>query len=467
MEHILKETFKNLLFPFTDNLYNLRLDPYDCSSFTLFASQSPIPTSIPHANLSIKYEFFVPVAELLPYIFLITALISCKKGLLVLAPAGSCKTSLISHIIDALSAETQSNYQETQENELFSCEKALYFPAFSACPPSSLQTFLEKSLRKKNKSTYGAAAGKTAVFFIDDVNLLEKESRFRGLGAEFLRQLLENCGFYDFHRLEWRNIQDLALIASYSAGDREISQLFSQRFASRLQKIHVQFPNNSYIKSVFAAFLNDFFLLQPGFGQEAKFLQEQLFSATFELFRKLQQLFKPSPRKFCNEFSLKDLKNLAFGLLSLRNGNAFSNTRRETLAKAWVHEVFRVFCDRFAEEDDREKFAELVKSLSQQFLQLPIDFSLENLCFSDFPRVLLSQGVAQNFAEEVKDLRKLQQNIAEKLEERGMRFALSEEIAVFLLRALRILRFPGLFPKHLLVLGLAGSGFRDFLINIY
>lgn len=435
-----------MLFPFTENVFNLTLDPYDYSSFTLI----PLHLTQEKNIFRNKHQIFIPSNDLVPYFFIIRNLITYKKHLLLCGNAGSCKTTIMLELMEPF----------IQENGIE--HEGFYYPLYTNCNPKSLQNFIEKSSNKKSKNTYGSKPGKIHVFFLDDVNLADYENKNNGICSELLRQILEKAGMYDRTKIYWKNIEDTCFISAYSQSSR--SKL-NERFFTNLQRIQLNFPNFNYNKKLFEAFLNEFFLVNS-FAEGVKNLNNGLVSASLELYRRVNEHLKAVPRKFFYHFSLKEIIQVFIGLLGSKH-NPLAQNNRETIIRLWSHEVFRVYLDRLSDESDKKWLKDTVGSLISQFFQYSMDFNEDTFFFSEILKT--DQFFGQNvvYVEEIKDLSKVQLIIEEKMllnsKEWNNNFIISKEIIGYLLKIYRILKAQ-FTRNHILNLGMIGSGINIILI---
>ena len=391
-----------------------------------------------------KNTLFIPTIDVIPYLFILRNLIAYKKPILFFGSHSTYKTTMISYLLENVSTE----------NEESPCiYNTFYYPLFRTCSPKLLQGYFEKSCHKKNKNSYGSKIGKQNLFFIDDLNLGESENSQSGQSLELLRQVLEFSGVYDHIKYFWKKIEDTAFLAAYSAQNPHNQNNF--RIYDNFQKIFINVPDHHFLKRLFESFLNDHFSTNP-YSEEVKALLNPLISANLELYRRVKEYLKPIPRKFYYEFSIKEIKSTFQGLL-LGKTNPYLLNNKEGYINLWVHELYRVFYDRLNEDNDRLWFKDNVKAIVNQFFQVSLNIDPTNYFFSDILRI----DSPILFYEEVKDFNKIQRSIEERLLEdsqwKSDAFIMSPEVMGYLLKLIRILKFP-IEQKHALNLGLIGSG---------
>lgn len=73
-------------------------------------------------------------------------------------------------------------------------------------------------------------------------------------------------------------------------------------------------------------------------------------AATMQVYEQAKAKFLPTPAKSHYTFNLRDFARVIYGIVLVPSSRV---TEPEKIMKLWVHEVFRVFCDRLIEEGDR------------------------------------------------------------------------------------------------------------------
>lgn len=145
---------------------------------------------IPEFHYDPNVEFFdilVPTSDTVKYKTVLNILMSNGRNALIMGETGVGKS--------VVSKDFLYNVEE---------DKYVYtFINFSGKTTSkNLQDAFEGSLEHKRKNLLAPKkAGKTMIFFIDDVNMPQLDRYFSQPPCELLRQTIDSGGFYDIKRL--------------------------------------------------------------------------------------------------------------------------------------------------------------------------------------------------------------------------------------------------------------------------
>lgn len=101
--------------------------------------------------------------------------------------------------------------------------------------------------------------------------------------------------------------------------------------------------------------------------------------ATMAVYKSAVSNFLPTPSKSHYVFNLRDFARVIRGVLLVPKTHL---TEGDKLTRLWVHEVYRVFYDRLIDDEDREKFFDIVKEMLQQYFKMSIDKLLNHLSTS-------------------------------------------------------------------------------------
>lgn len=80
------------------------------------------------------------------------------------------------------------------------------------------------------------------------------------------------------------------------------------------------------------------------------YLLQTLVGATMEVYKNAMMQFLPTPSKPHYNFNLRDFSRVIRGVLLVPNSHL---NEPQKLLRLWIHESFRVFCDRLVNEEDR------------------------------------------------------------------------------------------------------------------
>ena len=92
------------------------------------------------------------------------------------------------------------------------------------------------------------------------------------------------------------------------------------------------------------------FFMSRGFSQEIVKSENKIVSSTLDVYRKAMSDLLPTPTKAHYTFNLRDFSKVILGICM---ADKETITQAEQIVRLWVHEVWRVFCDRLINDDDR------------------------------------------------------------------------------------------------------------------
>lgn len=121
--------------------------------------------------------------------------------------------------------------------------------------------------------------------------------------------------------------------------------VISDRLQSQFNLINMTFPDESTIERIYGTMLQQHL---ANFDEGVKLVGKEITDATIDLFNNITVKMLPTPAKIHYLFNLRDISKVFQGLL--RSHKDYQNDK-STLLKLWIHECFRVFCDRLI--DDR------------------------------------------------------------------------------------------------------------------
>ncbi|KAJ3206517.1 Dynein heavy chain 2, axonemal [Entophlyctis luteolus] len=382
------------------------------------------------------YKIFVPTVDTLRNEFVVQSLVNKKAPLLLVGDVGTGKTSLINSVLAGLD----------------SSRSLLQINMSAQTSSGGVQSILESKVEKRTKNIFVPIGGKHLVAFIDDFNMPMKDTFGSQPPLELIRHWMDYGFCYDRQKQMVKFINDILVVAAMGppGGGR---QHISPRIQSRFNVINMTFPKEVSLTRIFGTILNQ--KLQD-FEEDVKPLCDIITQATIEIYHAVLAQFLPTPAKIHYLFNLRDISKVFQGLL---RANKDYYDSRDSLTKLWVHEVFRVFCDRLIDKEDRESFQKLVDDklialFAGSFKMLYPEKRMT--LFGDF------MGDGDPIYEEIEDSDKLKKFIDEKLQEYNYEpgfiqidLVLFRDAIEHICRITRILRLP---CGNVLLVGVGGSG---------
>ena len=187
-----------------------------------------------------------------------------------------------------------------------------------------------------------------------------------------------------------------------------------------------------------------------------------LVKGAVEVYNRIAQELLPTPAKSHYTFNLRDISKVFQGMLMVKSAKCGT---KEKVAKLWMHEEMRVFCDRLVDRTDQRWFTDLLVELNSRFSigSWSHDELFEN---DEHPLVwtdIMKSGVdvEDRQYEEVPEASKLMSILDDWLDEYNMDHSTQMNLVFFLdatkhiARLLRILRQP---RGNAMLIGVGGSG---------
>ncbi|KAE8615220.1 hypothetical protein XENTR_v10008446 [Xenopus tropicalis] len=245
------------------------------------------------------------------------------------------------------------------------------------------------------------------------------------------------------------------------------------RFLRHFNVLSIDAFNDETMKSIFQPIVDWHF--NSGFDTSMKRYSRILVWATMDVYRQVLQTFLPMPSKSHYIFSLRDFARVIQGVILLKPAQVPpSSAGDQKLMRLWIHEVYRVFCDRLATSQDRQEFFQIVKNVVQSqfkekltplFGHLVIgreirDDDMRSLFFGDYlvPENAEKTGKCYNEIMDMEELKICMENYLQKFNsscKTSMNLVMFQFAIEHISRISRILRLP---CGHALLIGIGGTG---------
>ncbi|XP_063786085.1 dynein axonemal heavy chain 3-like [Pseudophryne corroboree] len=388
--------------------------------------------------------------------FLETLLLE-DKPLLFVGPTGTGKTAITNSFLRHL---PQEKYVVCQIN--FSVQ---------ASANQTQDNFLTK-LERRKKRVYGAPLGKQAFVFVDDLNMPAKEKYGAQPPIELLRQWIDHGYWFDRKDTSMIKIKDTSIVLAMAppAGGRNA---VTPRLLRHFNVFSIDDFSDETVKTIFQPVVDWHF--NCGFDTSLKRYSRILVWATMDLYRQVSLTFLPMPSKSHYVFSLRDFSRVMQGIILLKPSQVHHSAEgAQKLMRLWIHEVYRVFCDRLVSSQDRKKFFQIVKNVVQShfkekisslFTHLVIgrelrDDDMRNLFFGDYaiPKNLQKSEKLYNEIMDIDELKICMQRCLLKYNANSktpMNLVMFHFAIEHISRISRILILP---CGHALLIGIGGTG---------
>jgi dynein heavy chain len=377
----------------------------------------------------------VPTAETTRVRFFMDLLMERKRPVMLVGNAGSGKTVLIQSKLNSLGEDfvvgnVPFNFYTTS---------------------MMLQEILEKPLEKKAGRNFGPPGSKRIVYFIDDMNMPEVDAYGTVQPHTLIRQHLDYSHWYDRTKLSLKEIHNCQYVSCMNPTSGSFT--INPRLQRHFSVFAISFPGMDALESIYKQIFEQHLSLNKFSGNCTK-LVEPLIKAALNVHQKVSTTFLPTAIKFHYIFNLRDLSNIFQGMLF--SGNDVFKAPTD-LARLYIHEATRVYCDKFTEKADIEAFDALITEICKKEFG---DLDQEALFATPLKFSHFSQGVGEPKYSPISGWEGINKILTEALDSyndvnAAMNLVLFEDAMSHILRINRILEMP---RGNALLVGVGGSG---------
>ncbi|KAM6407469.1 LOW QUALITY PROTEIN: dynein axonemal heavy chain 3 [Rhynochetos jubatus] len=274
---------------------------------------------------------------------------------------------------------TSTGKSAVTNNFLLQLPKQKYIPSFinfsAGTSANQTQDIIMFKLDRRRKGLFGPPLGKKAVIFVDDLNMPAKEEVGAQPPIELLRQWIGHGHWYDRKDTSKIGIIDVLLVSAMGppGGDRND---ITGRFTWHLNIVSIHSFDDDILTRILTAVADWHF--SKGFEPEFLRIGKIMVQATMVIYKMAVDNFLPTPSKLLQPYSCESVKShYVFYLWDfstvIKGVLLCPHTRLQDGDKSirlWIHEVYRVFCDRLADEEHRKVFFQMVQeTTSNSFKQ--------------------------------------------------------------------------------------------------
>jgi len=244
----------------------------------------------------------------------------------------------------------------------------------------SLENSLEEKLTHRGKDL-APNAGKTLVFFIDDINMPKLDTYGTQSVNELVRQIIDHGGFYDMKKYTFRGVKNTTFLAACAPPEGGRNPM-SQRMVRHFFTLGISNISEKSMEHIFGSIIKGYF----GQNLERRSFNSVLnliVSNSIQIYKDITATLLPTPKKCHYCFNLRDLSRVFQGMTY---GESCIDTE-EKLFSLWMHEEMRVFSDRLTDESDKAWFSSrIIKDVP-----LTTGFDANKLDFLNFSSIVSGQ----------------------------------------------------------------------------
>lgn len=399
-------------------------------------------------------SLLVPTLDSHRAVFILSALHRYRKPLLLVGDDGTAKTS------------TALMFFKEISNDSMLVKKTNFSSATTA---GMFQQTIEGEIDRRGGKNFGPPGGRQLTVFLDDVSMPDPNEWGDQPTLELVRQLVETAGFAFLDkdkRGELKTIEDLQYVAAMKhpqGGNNDVPSRLKRHFFI----FNMIVPSTASLDAIFG------FLMRGRFDKELVSREiardaDKLVDATVRLWAWAKKTLLPTPAKFHYIFNLRDLSRVFQGIMRVPMDKI---TNSKSLVQLWRHECDRVFRDKLATPEDKDKYAKALKEnldktfgkkASKEYKKAPEVFYVDFMHMRDEdddgvlldppPKVYEPVGVLDTLREPV--MEELNRH-NEEIPALAMNLVLFDDALEHLLRISRLLGMP---RGNALLVGVGGSG---------
>ncbi|BES93792.1 dynein heavy chain [Nesidiocoris tenuis] len=287
--------------------------------------------------------------------------------------------------------------------------------------------------------------GKWLVLFCDEINLPDMDSYGTQRVISFLRQLVEQRGFYRTSDQAWVTLERIQFVGACNPPTDPGRKPLSHRFLRHVPVIYVDYPGETSLKQIYGTFSRAMLRLVPllrGFAEPLTNAMVEFYLASQERFTQdMQPHYVYSPREMT-----RWVRGICEAMRPL------DSLPVEGLVRLWAHEALRLFQDRLVDESERQWTNENIDKVALKHFP-----SIDRVAALGRP-ILYSNWLSKDYVpvdrEELRDYVKARLKVFYD-EELDVPLVLFDEVLEHVLRIDRIFRQP---QGHLLLIGVSGAG---------
>lgn len=287
--------------------------------------------------------------------------------------------------------------------------------------------------------------GRWLVLFCDEINLPAPDRYGTQKAISFLRQLVEQNGFWRTADKTWVTLERIQFVGACNPPTDPGRTPLSARFLRHAPLIMVDYPAELSLQQIYETFNSAVLKIIPSL----RGYSEALTKAMVQFYLESQTRFTPSIQPHYI-YSPRELTRWVRGIYEAIK--PLESLTIEGLVRIWAHEALRLFQDRLIAEDERTWTEERVRLIAREhFPNIDEEAALRGpILFSNW----LSKNYVPVDCDQLRDFVKARlKTFCE--EEVDVPLILFNDVLEHVLRIDRVFRQP---QGHLILIGVSGSG---------
>lgn len=287
--------------------------------------------------------------------------------------------------------------------------------------------------------------GRWLVLFCDEINLPTPDKYGTQRAISFLRQLVEQNGFWRTSDKTWVTLERIQFVGACNPPTDVGRTPLGARFLRHAPLIMVDYPGEVSLQQIYGTFNNAVLKIIPSL----RGFSDGLTKAMVQLYLESQTHFTPKIQPHY-VYSPRELTRWVRGIYEALR--PLESLTVEGLVRVWAHEALRLFQDRLVADDERRWTEMAVHRIAvEHFPNINLDLALK-------APILFSNWLSKNYIPVERD--QLREFVKARLktfceEEVDVPLILFNDVLEHVLRIDRVFRQP---QGHLILIGVSGSG---------
>ena len=363
------------------------------------------------------------------------AWLESRSPLILCGPPGSGKTMTLTSVLQSVQGVTLASLNFSSRTT----------PEIIMKTFSQYCTYVRKGKDVVLEPVESLGTSNWLVVFCDEINLPEEDSYGTQRVIMFMRQLVEQGGFWREDNV-WVKTNRIQFVGACNPPTDAGRVELSSRFLRHASLLLVDFPSRDSLTQIYRTFNGGIMKLFPQLKGETDVITE----AMIELFTACQKKFTPQmqPQYF---YSPRELSRWVRGIYEAVVHMDHGLTREE-LIRIWAHEALRLFSDRLVEHDEIEWCSNKIDEVARQHFAA-VDHD-EVLARPLFYSSWLTKDTRRVNREELKTFLSARLKVFYE-EELDVPLVVFDQVLDHVLRIDRVLRQP---MGHCLLVGDSGAG---------